>query len=157
MRRLALLLFVAGASFLAAGTASAVGPPLPLSGTAESTSFFFTGTPKFAGGNVIAFVTRTGVIQGTITGTYEQHLRSVQHADGRIDIHGFGTVTGTVDGCGTGAVAVEVTATFIPAVGGTVHVATIKRATNTLHVQFNLNITGGLSGVAAYSGTYICL
>jgi hypothetical protein len=156
MRKIALLAVVGIAALAATAPVSAKGPPMPANGTAVSTLFIFTAPPQFADGNTITFVHREGLISGTIVGAYSQDLRAVQHPDGLIDIQGSGTITGTIGICGSGTVHVGVTARFDPAVGGDVHIESIKQNDDTVDAHLNLFITGGLTGVATYSGNYMC-
>jgi hypothetical protein len=162
MRKLVFLVASLFVSLAVVGTAAAK-HTLEANGTAESTSFVVNSF-QIVDGTAYSTVTRTGVIQGTIVGQYEQHLNATQACCGPtgpfgpISITGGGTVVGSVAECGSGTLYIAVTATFVPGVGGEVHIFLdpAHKDDNKVLKDLDLHVTGGLTGTASYTGTYTC-
>jgi hypothetical protein len=85
---------------LMAAPVAAAGPPMTGTGTAVIESIEITPI-RNAGGNRIETRTLTGrTIDGTLDGTFVQHVTGVIHPNGLVTFHGVLLFTGTVEGCG---------------------------------------------------------
>lgn len=133
-------------------------PPTPASGTITQTSAIPQDV-RFVGPNIILESAIEANVSGTLSGTWDETLRVVIHANGRFSAHGTTTCLCTVDGK-TGDVELVVSDTGqtvdgIPTFQGRY---VITRATGELaglrgilHMEGSLDPTTGLSTIT-YSG-----
>lgn len=145
-----LLVLAAGASLASAG------PPAPASGTGEITTSVVTSV-RTADGNVITEFLQTGTISGTLSGTFVETVRVVQHADGRITFHGAATLTGSAEGCGAGTIPLRLEGTGLAA--GLVaegRIRTARASENTAGVEAVLTFEQA-GATFTYAGTYMCV
>jgi hypothetical protein len=154
MRR-ALATFMTVVSAFALSAMPAAAARHSASGTAQITSLVFTGM-RTAGGNTFFEGVESGVVSGTLTGTYVEHFEYVVHPGGNTSFRSMMTFTGAIAGCGSGTVPFALegrgdgafTEGTQTAVGG---------AENTLGVQADLRFLATLAtGTIAYSGAYGC-
>jgi hypothetical protein len=109
--------------------------------------------PRIADGNVVADFAQHAVITGTFTGTVDVVGHIVIHADGRTDIAGFVTFTGSTP-CGAGTVVFEANSHTV-AVVGPGHAATVDAASNTADIRSEDELAFA-GPTFTYSGTYHC-
>lgn len=91
------------AALLALAAPAAAGPPQTGSGTGLITSVEIT-SEREAGGNSIQDRTLTGTVDGTLQGTFVEHVSGVVHRNGRVTFSGTMTFTGVVGECGEGTI-----------------------------------------------------
>lgn len=156
MGRIAILATaLTAALFLATGSALVSAATVhPANGLAVRTSVVVTEPPQAAGPNVILNTYETGTLSGTVSGSFAQQLMVSAYADGSLEIHGSGIITGTVDTCDGGAVGTipyNVTGRFNPATGIEISFVSRDEGANTLGVHVDLDIVNG-----PYTGTYSC-
>lgn len=126
----------------------------PASGLAVRTSVVLTEAPQAAGPNMIFSTYETGTLSGTVSGSFAQNLTVLAYADGSLEIHGSGVITGTVGRCGGGAagtIPYDITGRFNPATGIEISFVSRDQGANTLGVHLDLDIVNG-----PYTGTYSC-
>jgi hypothetical protein len=109
----------------------------PESGTGTGTivAVLVTSTRQ-ADGNVIQERVLHGVVAGTLTGTFVEHVRGVVHESGLVTFEGSMTFTGSVDGCGSGTVELGLTGrgvTGIPVTDAQIRVVDQADSTVSVH------------------------
>lgn len=146
------LLPITGPSFAAGG----LGPPLTGSGTGMITSLEIT-SERQAGPNRIQERTLTGILDGTLQGSFEEHARGVIHGTGLITFQATFVFTGTVEGCeGEGSFSASLSGTGQagePITDASFRV--VDQASNTLRIAG----TGTMRQVgphATYDVRYVC-
>jgi hypothetical protein len=91
---------VAGAALLLSTTyAIAAGPPVRGAGTGVISEITITPL-RNAGGNQMQARTLTGVVDGSLDGTFEQDVTGTIHRNGHVTFGGVLRFTGTIEGCG---------------------------------------------------------
>ena len=150
-------LAIALCALVASALPALASSPQPARGTAVRTFVTLTEPPRPADGNVILHTAERGLLSGTVNGLFSDQLTGVLHSDGAADLHGFGTITGSVDGCRGGAVGTIPYAVTVKVTGAGVEVNFVStdQSDNTLGVHLELDIVAG-GPVATYSGTYFC-
>lgn len=97
------LILGVAAALLALATPAAAGPPQTGSGTGFITILEIT-SQREAGGNSIQDRMLTGVVDGTLQGTFVEHVSGVVHGNGLVTFSGRITFTGVVGDCGEGTI-----------------------------------------------------
>jgi hypothetical protein len=140
-----------GPDFASAGA----GPPREGSGTGLVTGLEILSS-RNAGSNVIQERRLTGTVQGTLEGTFVEHVRGVIHGNGLVTFQGTMEFTGTLADCGTGTLTLGLTGrgqAGAPVTEATVQ--PIRRGSNTLAASG----TGTVSQVGpnmTYEIRYVC-
>jgi hypothetical protein len=152
-RVLSVLLLVVTAAAVAAAPAVAV--RRPASGHAQILSLTFTGA-RTAGGNTILEGIESGLITGSLTGTYVERFVYTIHADGSTGFRSHMMFTGSVEGCGSGTVPAVVEGRGDgAATRGTQTI--VGGDENTLGARGELDFTADLaSGTIFYVGEVDC-
>jgi hypothetical protein len=151
----ALATLIAAAFALALPAAPATASRQPAEGTARITSLVFTGI-RTAGGNTLLQGVESGVVTGTLMGTYVEHFDYVVHPNGDTSFHSVMAFTGTIVGCGSGAVPFSLEGSGDGAVTEGTQTA-VGGADNALGVRAELRFLATLAaGTIAYSGSYGC-
>ena len=131
------------------------GPPAPATGTGTIQTTEVVSV-RSAGPVVITEFTQTGIVTGTLSGTFVEDVRVVQHRDGRITFGGSATITGTAAGCGTGDIPVRLEGSGA-GVGVAAHgrIQSVQASANTAgaHVVLEFDQVGF---VFTYTGTVRC-
>jgi hypothetical protein len=128
------------------------GPPQPASGTGFLTSAVITHI-RHSDGNLRADFTMTGVMSGTLTGTFVNEGYTLVHPDGNRSSHSTLTFTGLTP-CGFGTATAR-----LVGVGDTGSaegvLTTIAASSNTANIGLNVKIAQ-VGPVLSYSGNYVC-
>jgi hypothetical protein len=116
------------------GLAVAAGPPQKGTGTGTITSFEITSS-RDAGPNRIQERRLEGTLDGTFQGTFVELVSGVIHPNGLVTFQGTLEFTGTIDGCGAGALTGALSGqgqSGLPVTEAALRV--IDQPSNTLHV-----------------------
>jgi hypothetical protein len=150
--RLVVLVLIAQCALAAA---AAAGPPAPATGTGTILTTDVISI-RSAGPVVITEFTQTGIVTGTLSGTFVEDVRVIQHADGRITFTGSATITAAVAGCGTGEIPVRLEGSGA-GVGVTAHgrIRSVQASENAAGAQVVLEFDQ-VGAVFTYSGTVRC-
>ena len=140
-------------SALALAAPVAATPPAPLSGSGIVANAVTTSV-RTSDGVTHVEVTLTGVIAGSITGTFTIQRSETIHQSGDSTVQDSAVVTGTTP-CGAGTFEVRVEAMVVDGVYAG-HGPTIDDSTNTANLHANFDIAGSTGPFFAYSGTYHC-
>jgi hypothetical protein len=134
----------------------ALGPPLTGSGTGHITSLTIT-SERQAGPNRIQERTITGVLQGTMQGTFEERARGVIHGTGLVTYQATLVFTGTVAGCeGEGSFTASLSGTGQAGLPTTeANFRVVDQASNTLRVA-GTGTMRQVGPVATYDVRYVC-
>jgi hypothetical protein len=146
------LLAITAPSFASGG----LGPPRTGSGTGVITSLEIT-SERQAGPNRIQERTLTGILDGALQGSFEEHARGVIHGTGLITFQATFVFTGTVEGCeGDGSFSASLSGTGqagLPVTEASFRV--VNQASNTLRISG----TGTMrqeGPLATYEVRYVC-
>jgi hypothetical protein len=154
MHRALALSAITGAA-LAVLAAPAAASSRPAAGTAQITSLVFTDA-RMGGGNTFYEGTESGIIDGTLTGTYVERFRYVVHPDGSTSFQSDMTFTGAAEGCGSGTIPFVLEGQG-DAAGTTGTQTAVGGDVNTLGVDAHLRFSALLAtGTIDYSGAYQC-
>jgi hypothetical protein len=155
-RRIARVVSMLAAAFAllvsSAAPAGAAGPPLEGSGTGVITGLDVTPIRE-PGGNRIEQRTLTGVVDGTLVGTFVQDVTGTVHRNDSVTFRGTLVFTGTIAGCGDDVHTLTLGVSgrgHIPIPGFPItdaHVRVIRQPENTL------SITG--QGVVHQEGPFL--
>jgi hypothetical protein len=152
MRRVVVLALIAQGIL---ASAAAAAPPAPATGTGTVVTTEVTSV-RSAGPVVITEFHQTGTVTGTLSGTFVEDVRVIQHRDGRITFTGSATITGSAAGCGTGDIPVRLEGGGA-GVGVSAHgrIQSVRSSANTAgaHVVLEFDQVGA---VFTYSGTVRC-
>ena len=140
-------------SALALAAPVAATPPASLSGSGVVTSAVTTSV-RTSGGNTHLEVTISGVLAGSLTGTFTIHRSQTIHPSGDSTVQDSAVVTGTTP-CGAGMFEARVEAMIVGGVYAG-HGPTIDGGTNTANLHANFDIAAGAGTSFTYSGTYHC-
>jgi hypothetical protein len=102
-----LALVIAG---LVAAQPALARPSSPAAGSGEDISVTVV-DERFADGNFYGGFVVTGVIEGTLDGSYVADIDVIIHSNGLVEAHGFLTFTGSIAGCDATTVRFRLDAT----------------------------------------------
>jgi hypothetical protein len=131
------------------------GPPQQGSGTGLITSLEIL-SRRNAGPNEVQERRLSGTVEGTLNGTFVQHVRGVIHPNGQVTFQGTMEFTGTLAGCGSGTLLLGLTGkgeTGLPVTEATVR--PIKQAGNTLATN-GVGTVRQVGPLLSYDLRYLC-
>jgi hypothetical protein len=136
--------------------AMGLGPPLTGSGTGTITSLEITFVRQ-AGPNVFQEREITGILDGTLQGTFVERARGVIHGTGLITYQATFEFTGTVEGCeGEGSFSASLSGTGQAGVPITeANFRVVNQASNTLRIA-GTGTMRQVGPLATYDVRYVC-